>query len=365
MSLRLSRFGSVALLPLLAASLLVCDAPGADSQKGRPIEFSDPKSSDIATNLSQISAKRSSLRELEDDLTKSFQSRISSGGSLDGVYVPPPGAPTGAAVPSKKFKERLDRKKNWFLGSPEDFLSGPSMADLLGVREYGPDGKEKKPLSAVEAYYERQERELNGGVDPHDRAGDHELNRSGKRDRDELAGGKKRPGLPEELDADDEAGQQKEKNQTERDLRSLFDPRPLDTSFSPESARSTPTDIFGLGIKPLSSEQAEAAENSMKQYSQFLSSFTTPASVAGTPGSLSGIADVRTVPTINSFESSPAFGRSGAFDSSPGTFSPTFDSPDTGVKGLGSLDSASVLPKAEPFKMAPPSATFEVPHRKF
>src|SRR5690349_1301061 len=105
MSLRLSRLGSVSFLPMLATSLLVCDAPAADTQRGRPIEFSDPKSADVTTNLNQIGAKRGGLRDFEDDLTKPLQSRFSSGGSLDGVYSPPPGWHPAPAISIKKFKE--------------------------------------------------------------------------------------------------------------------------------------------------------------------------------------------------------------------------------------------------------------------
>jgi hypothetical protein len=131
-------------------------------------------------------------------------------------------------------KHALEAPEHWYFDKasgrnvegPEDLLGGPSLAETLGWREYGPDGKEKKPLSAVEAYYERQERQLNGGIDSRDRdkERDRGSERGGERDRDELAGAKKHSGLPEDSDdaeEKDKADRSTEKNQTERDLRGL------------------------------------------------------------------------------------------------------------------------------------------------
>src|SRR5882757_2239204 len=63
---------------------------GAEKQQARKIEFYDPKSSDSTTNFNQLNPKRGGLRDLEDDLTKSFQKGFSSHSSLDGVVMPPP-----------------------------------------------------------------------------------------------------------------------------------------------------------------------------------------------------------------------------------------------------------------------------------
>src|SRR2546426_4975317 len=159
MSGRSSRYCSVPSLAVQTGSLLLAgNGRAGEPPHGRPIEFSDPKSSEITTNLHQLSIKRGGLRDFEVDLTKSFQQGFSSRGSLDGIaeqqiryYSPPP------IIRFKKAKELLEREKNWALMNPEDLTRGPTPEEIFNLPEYGPDGKEKKKGSAVERFYERQE----------------------------------------------------------------------------------------------------------------------------------------------------------------------------------------------------------------
>src|SRR6266853_3293027 len=161
MSVRCLTYGRVASLAFLTGSLLLaCNSRAGEPPHGRPIEFSDPKSAEITTNLNQLSTKRGGLRDLEVDLTKSFQQGFSSRSSLDGIaeqqiryYSPAP------IIRIKKAKELLEREKNWALMSPEDLTRGPTPEEIFNLPDYGPDGKEKKTRSAVELFYERQERD--------------------------------------------------------------------------------------------------------------------------------------------------------------------------------------------------------------
>src|SRR5438552_10275629 len=119
MSGRSSRYGSVpSLAVLMGGFLLACNGRAGEPPHGRPIEFSDPKSAEITTNLSQLSAKRGDLRDLEVDLTKWFQQGFSSRSSLDGIaeqqlrhYSPAP------VMRNKKVKELL-REENWAFRGP-------------------------------------------------------------------------------------------------------------------------------------------------------------------------------------------------------------------------------------------------------
>src|SRR6185503_21079663 len=78
MILRFSSCGSGLSLAMVMASLfLPLASTGEEKQRGRQIEFSDPKSSDITTNLNQLSPKRGGLRDFEADLTKPFQKGLS------------------------------------------------------------------------------------------------------------------------------------------------------------------------------------------------------------------------------------------------------------------------------------------------
>src|SRR6516162_4530540 len=159
MSIRLSRFCSPAAPAFLAACLLWgwgCGA--ADPQRGRPIEFSDPRSAEITTNLNQLS-KRGGLRELEADLFKPLQS-FSVKGSLDGVEeAPPVGMASRARSLTKKERERLEQRRNWYLNSPDDLTKGPSVEEIFNLPDYGPEGKEKSKKTPIEKYYERLDRE--------------------------------------------------------------------------------------------------------------------------------------------------------------------------------------------------------------
>src|SRR2546426_8187858 len=159
MSGRSSRYCSVPSLAVQTGSLLLAgNGRAGEPPHGRPIEFSDPKSSEITTNLHQLSIKRGGLRDFEVDLTKPFQQGFSSRSSLDGIaeqqihyYSPPP------MIRFKKAKELLEREKNWALMNPEDLTKGPTPEEIFNLPEYGPDGKEKKKGSAVERFYELQE----------------------------------------------------------------------------------------------------------------------------------------------------------------------------------------------------------------
>src|SRR6478672_489199 len=150
MILRFSSWQSGSTLGVLALSLIfICTSNGQEKRSGRPIEFSDPKGADASTNVSPLSTKRSMLRELEDDLTKSFQKSLSSHSSLDGVAMPPPAQMPGSVIQSKKVKELLDRKKNWYLNSPEDLTSTPTAQELLHLPDYATDPEGKKPRSSL------------------------------------------------------------------------------------------------------------------------------------------------------------------------------------------------------------------------
>src|SRR5215208_4089959 len=62
-------------------------APAQTARRGSSIQFSEPKSTEISTNLSQLGGKRDNLMQLEDALSKSLPG-FSSKGSLDGTLAP-------------------------------------------------------------------------------------------------------------------------------------------------------------------------------------------------------------------------------------------------------------------------------------
>ena len=124
MSFRLSSLqvclGAAAAVAL--SGLLVCSAQAGGKERGRPIEFSAPKSDEVTTNLNQLTSKKDGLKQLEEDLYRPLQS-FSPKSSLDGVVA-----------------ARLALRR---AGDPEQAREGTAgAAQELGLHESGrPDGR--------------------------------------------------------------------------------------------------------------------------------------------------------------------------------------------------------------------------------
>ena len=356
MSLRLSRFCSVPALAVLSLSLLqVGNGRAADQRRGRPIEFSDPKSAEITTNLNQLSSKRGGFPDLETDLTKSFQESFSSRSSLDGVIVPPAHSGAGPAIQNKKVKELLELKKNWALSNPEDLTKGPTMEELLQLPEYGSDGKEKKTRSSVENYYRKQDREKRGEADRADREGE------------DLLSAHKRRDLRDDLESKDEAAVAAERKESERSVLRLFDTKPGGTPIpvASEAGRGSLSDFFGLGNSTPSTEQVDGHKPPMKRFGE-----PSPSTRTEVPNSLSGLLnDSRLAAPIGTLPNLPSSSRPSVFDSGSGFLSsplaPASVLPDTSAGPLNSWNPPAALPRVEQPKMIAPSSVAGWPQRKF
>ncbi len=90
----------LAAVTLAVSGLLICSAQTAGRQRGRPIEFSAPKSDEVTTNLHQLTSKKDSLKQLEEDLYKPLQS-FAPRSSLDGVVAPPVRPPSASVDPEQ------------------------------------------------------------------------------------------------------------------------------------------------------------------------------------------------------------------------------------------------------------------------
>jgi hypothetical protein len=73
-------------------------------------------------------------------------------------FIPPPAPSTPAAAPSKRALELRDTQKNWIFATPDDMFRTKTIEEAMGVKEYGPDGKEKKPHSVLGAFLENKPR---------------------------------------------------------------------------------------------------------------------------------------------------------------------------------------------------------------
>ena len=354
MSLRLLRFCSVPAPAVLVVSLLwSCSGRAADPQRGRPIEFSDPKSTEIATNLNQLSSRRGGLRELEEDLYKPLLS-FSPESSLDGVVAPPVRSAPGPRIQSKKVRQLLEAQRNWFLSNPEDLTTGPTVEEIFNLPEYGPDGKEKKKQPSVENYYERLDQERRS-----DR---------GTLKKDELLEARRRSDSLDDLKAQDDATLPGGLTDQERTLRRLFDSQPGRTVAAPDSGRGSFSDVFGLGNNNPSREEVEAHKITLKQFEQLFSSSPGPIPGTDLQSSLSGLSGARTAPAASGLDTLPASTRSTGFEATLGTINTPLGVSglqDFGAKGFNQWTPAAAPPRVDMPNVPRPPSVLDFPQRKF
>ena len=240
-----------ALVALALASPLACRGQSGGRQRGRPIEFSEPRGENVTTNLQELTSRKDGLKQLEEDLYAPLQS-FTPRSSLEGVVAPPPRPVQPSAIQSKRIKELLEKRRNWVFMKPEDLISGPTVEQILKKPDYGPDGQEKKELPPLEAYYQRLvPKPLK--VKP---KGDEE---------DAVFGAPAKPG-----GANDSARNQPELPQSvaesAKNLQTLLAGSPLSDS---DSSSST-SDPFRLGLKPPTLEQQQDHKKLMDQYRALL-----------------------------------------------------------------------------------------------
>jgi hypothetical protein len=56
-------------------------------------------------------------------------------------------------IPDERARQKQDAEKDWVFSTMNEMNSKPSMEEMLGMPEIGPDGREKKKLPAMEQYY--------------------------------------------------------------------------------------------------------------------------------------------------------------------------------------------------------------------
>ena len=339
------------------------NAHTAEVRHGRPIEFSDPKSPEIATNLNQITSRRSGLKDFEVDLTKSFQQGFSSRSSLDAIPEPPGHYTPPPVIQSKKARELLERKKNWAFMAPEDLTGGPTAEEIFNLPEYGPDGKEKKRLSPVELFYDRQEREERAAAGKRGRA----------RENEDLFTGHKRPSPREDPDLKDPITQSEELTESQRLLRRAFsDSKAADNLV--DSSPSAFGDIFRLGNNA-AADQFDPQKAYRKAYREQFEKLLEPSAIVSTAPQVSGLPllsgslEPSSTAPVPAFDQAQSASRPSVFDStSAGLASPLQPTgvSDPTAKAFGPWNTPSAFPKSDQPKVAPPSSLLDfVPARKF
>jgi hypothetical protein len=334
----------LALAALAAGGPWLCTVQAGSKERGRSIEFSDPKSDETTTNLHQLTSKNDSLKQLEEDAYKSVKT-LWGGSSLDGVAPPPMQPSVAPVVPSKRLKELLERRRNFFLLSPEDLAHAPTLHEMLNVPEYGQDGLEKQPKSPLERFYEREDAKRIGALKPIRFQGD---DTSGTPD---TSSGRETPAPPDDMAL---PGALHEKEQA---LKKLFESERADNSLSPPtSKRSTFSDIFGVGEGAPSREKEVLKLKKMRDEVNSIWEPSRPAASADSRNTL-----------VGSTESSRRLANPfGVPNTPPGSFSPInpiFTPPgpqDVNVQ-VTQPNPAPLVPKVEVSR--PVAPTFAAPQR--
>lgn len=134
------------LLSLAAACTLAQFATAADAPRGRPIEYSEPRSE--RTNTTTSATSRSSLLDqLEGDFAKPFDT-IKPGDSLRGMVLPAP-QPTPVMLPNHRSRAANRRSDNYLLPAEELYLPA-GIEESLKAPQLTEDGRNVKSLTPTE-----------------------------------------------------------------------------------------------------------------------------------------------------------------------------------------------------------------------
>jgi len=356
MSIRLSCFRiCLGVVALAVCALMVCDAQAADRTRGRPIEFSSPRSDEVTTNLNQLTNRKDGLKQLEEDLYRPLQS-FSPKSSLDGVVAPIPRRPAAPLIQSKRVKDLLERRKNWEFMRPEDLIAEPTAEDVLKAPDFGTDGREKPDPRSMEQYYRRLATKRPAA------------NRLDQSKEDDLFGADRKPRSGDEMGAPDDSNLPYGLKESVETFKNRFESDKADSPFARGETRSSFSDPFGLGDNTQSKEQILEHKKVMDEFRARWDPGWQPPASANSFNSSVGFA------TAAQPLSSPAAGLSHSSSAAPhhgldaqnDVLNPMLGPaglPDVNARALGQLRSASASPTVEAPKHAAP--TFTAPRRAF
>ena len=358
MSFRRSRhqicFGAAT---LVLGGVLVCNAQPRDTGRGRPIEFSAPRSGEVSTNLHQFMNKPDGLKQLEEDSYRPLQP-LAPQSSLDGVVVLPTRPAATPAIQSKRVKEMLERRKNWVFMSPEDLVSAPTVEGILNAPARGPDGREKKESPALEGYYERQAAKRSAANNP------------AQSKDDELFGARSKANSREEPDVQEDSDLPSSLRESAETLKKMLGPGGSDNPIAQEALHGSLSDTFGLGNNTPSKEQIQYNKKYMDEYRSVLDAAWQPPTVAvsGSPLDILAGTAAPTGKPATGLPSAPSSALSHGFEGQANVLNPMLGPPglsDVNVQALGQTRSALALPRIESPRAMPLAPSFDAPRRSF
>ena len=346
---RLSLAGGFALVLLGVGSLMVGRAQ-MQSQPQRPLriqESSGSKGSEVATNLGQLSSKRDGLKQLEDQLTWSFNPFSTKSAIEDEMATQfrPPAAPV--MQNRKALSEEIQRRKNWAFTGMEELMLGTADQAASNLPEYWADGRTKNKTSGFEHLYDSLNPQADRGPD------------TGLSRDNGLSGSRARTGQT------DEAGLPGSIKENEQELKKMLASNPNGGLFGWSPIRSSFSDFFGLGQQGLSQQQMLEHRAYMDQYRQLLEGQS--AASAGSALTLPGADTSSGQPTASGgLDSLQPAHTAGATPNSLGSLLNPGTLPDANAQLLNQWNPLYTPPKLEQPHPAPISVPVaEVPRRKF
>jgi len=343
------------LVAVAVSGLLPCGAQTGGRPRSRPIEYSDPRSDEVTTNLDQLTIKKDGVKELEEDLYQPLRS-FAPQSSLDGVAAPLPPSPAPPVIQSKRAKELLERRKNWIFMRPEDLVAEPTLEEILKTPEYGKDGRELKPTPALERYYERIATKRPAASRP-DQLKD-----------DDLFGPLRKPSPGDETAARGDSDLPNGLKESTQALKNLFGLDAGGDLSARGGTRGSFSDPFGLGDNTLSKEQVLEHNKLMDQYNSVLDpNWHRPAAANpfNQPFGLPEMGPLRKSPAAG-LASSPTPAPHTGLDAQMDVLNPMLGPPglpDVNARALGQTRPALALPSVESPTVGAP--TFVAPRRSF
>jgi hypothetical protein len=332
-----------------------CSAQTGGRPRGRPIEYSDPRSDEVTTNLHQLTIKKDGVKELEEDLYQPLRS-FTPQSSLDGVAAPLPPSTAPPAIQSKRAKELLERRKNWIFMRPEDLIAEPTLEETLKTPEYGKDGRELKPVPTLERYYERIATKRPAA------------NRPDQLKDDDLFGPLRKSSPSDETAARGESDLPSGLKESAQALKSLFGLDAGGDLSARGGTRSGSSDPFGLGVNTLTKEQVLEHNKLMDEYHSAMDpSWHRPAAANpfNQPFGLPEVGQPMKSPAAG-LAISPSPAPHTGLDMQMDVLNPMLGPvglPDVNARALGQTRPALPLPSAEAPKVVTP--TFAAPRRSF
>lgn len=353
MSFRPASFGCLCGGVAFTICVGLWNVQAADSSRrnGQPIEFSDPRSDTLITNVIQLGEEAKGTRHLEANSPESEPLTLPRS-SLNAI-LPPPVAVSGVII-NKRGKDAFDALNNSEFNTPEEAMREMLVNELLKLPGYEPNRQTKdqrrQPAPSIESVYERM---LVGGAETANPWRYYDL--FGSRRTAEERHGSSALEEPKSPWGDDGLTL---KNYADSALNSRLS--------RPDTGPKSLSDLFGLDadnrpneMSPEAIRAKEAQENQLKRFQDLLN----------------GIYDIQ--PTATAENSSPA---ANPWESSTVVFPSAPEQPNPWAKAQGAINpnllppsapavqvpsSLSPAPYTPPPKTPPPKPLFSVPQRAF